>query len=111
MLKFIIIILKYKSVEVSWWFKRLRLRIQHCHCQGSGCCYGMGLILGPETSPCHSQGEKNQKAYIYKIIHITYIFVYLLRTRENQFILCKLGKQKEHLPFVLLHNQIVKEKK
>ena len=25
------------------------LRVGHCHCSSSGCCYGMGLILGLGT--------------------------------------------------------------
>ena len=29
-----------------------RLRIQHCHCNASGCCCDMGLIPGPITFTC-----------------------------------------------------------
>ena len=38
------------------------LRIQHCHCSGSGQCHGMGLIPGPKTSTCCRLGQKNPKA-------------------------------------------------
>lgn len=30
----------------------------HCHCCGSGHCYGMGLILGPQTYTRHGCGQK-----------------------------------------------------
>ena len=37
------------------------LRIQHCHCNGSGHCCGMGLIPGLGTSICHGQAKKKKK--------------------------------------------------
>ena len=37
------------------------LRIWCCCCCGSGRCCGMGLILGPETSPCCRCGQKKKK--------------------------------------------------
>ena len=48
------------DLEVPWWWSKLR--IQHCHCCGSGHS-GAGLISGPETSAClgHSQKEKGKK--------------------------------------------------
>ena len=33
------------------------LRILHCHCCGSGHCYGVGLIPGPGTSTCCGHGQ------------------------------------------------------
>ena len=36
-----------------------RLRIWHCHCSGSGHCYGMGWIPGLETS--HALGMAKKK--------------------------------------------------
>ena len=37
------------------------LRIQHCHCSGSGHSCGTGLITGPGTSACHGCGKKKKK--------------------------------------------------
>lgn len=34
------------------------LKIQSCHCSGSGCCPGVGLVPGPKTSTCHGCGQK-----------------------------------------------------
>lgn len=30
------------------------------HCSGSGCCYDMGLISGPESSTCCRHSQKNK---------------------------------------------------
>ena len=35
------------------------LRIQHCHCSGSGHCCDLGLIPGLGTSTCHRCGQRN----------------------------------------------------
>ena len=37
------------------------LRIQCCHCSGSGRCYGVGLILGLGTSTCPRSSQKKKK--------------------------------------------------
>ena len=42
-------------VGVPWWPSRLR--IQHCHCCGLGCCSGTGLIPDPGTSSCCRRGQ------------------------------------------------------
>ena len=48
----------YRSSLVAYW-----LRIQCCHCCGSGCCCSSGLIPGPGISTCCGYGQKNDKAY------------------------------------------------
>ena len=35
-----------------------RLRIQCCHCYGSGYCCGTGSMPGPGTSACHKCNQK-----------------------------------------------------
>ena len=37
------------------------LRIQHCHCCGSGCCCGAGSIPDRGISTCWGRGQKNKK--------------------------------------------------
>jgi len=44
--------------RVPWWLSRLR--IQHCHCCGSGDCCGMGSNPGLGTSTCHSCSQTNK---------------------------------------------------
>ena len=39
------------GIGVPWWLSRLR--IWHCHCCGSGCCCGVGLIPDLGTFSCH----------------------------------------------------------
>ena len=36
------------------------LRIWHCHCSGSGCCCGAGLIPGQGPSTCRGGGQNNE---------------------------------------------------
>ena len=43
------------------------LRIQCCHCSGSGHCCGTGVILGPGTFMCCRLGQKTQKKTQYAI--------------------------------------------
>ena len=50
------IISKDNKSGVLWWLRRLR--IQHCHCYGLGCCYGVGSVPGPRTSSCCENGKK-----------------------------------------------------
>lgn len=38
----------------------LSLGIWGCHCSGSGCCYGAGLIPGLGTSTCHGRSQKEK---------------------------------------------------
>ena len=47
----------WSSLVLSW------LRIQHCHCSGSGHCYGVGLIPGPGTPTYHGHGKKRKKIH------------------------------------------------
>ena len=47
---------KNTFIGVLLWHSRLR--IQHCHCSGSGNCHGAGLIPGPELP--HAMGTKNK---------------------------------------------------
>ena len=44
---------------VPWWPSKLR--IQHCHCRGSGHCCGPGSIPGPGTHTCLRYGQTNKK--------------------------------------------------
>ena len=37
------------------------LRIQHCHCSGSGRCSGAGSVPSLHTSTCHSQKKKKNR--------------------------------------------------
>lgn len=39
-----------------------RLRIQHRHCSGLGCCYGPRLIPGPGPSTCYGAHLKKKKS-------------------------------------------------
>ena len=50
---------KMAKIRVPWWFSRLR--IQQCHCCGSGHCCGVGLIPGPETSTCQGCGKERKE--------------------------------------------------
>jgi len=52
---------KKKKVIIGgpWWLSRLR--IQHCHCHGSGYFCGLGSVPGPETSICHGHSKKKKK--------------------------------------------------
>ena len=57
----------YKTTKGHWivhlrmgvplWYSGLRIRC--CHCSGSGCCWGWGLIPGPGTSTCHGCAKTN----------------------------------------------------
>ena len=49
--------LSLRRLGIPLWHKRLKM--WHCHCSGSGCCCGEGLIPGPETSIC-SQNKHTQ---------------------------------------------------
>ena len=51
--------LKKNDRGVPLW--HMRLRIQSCHCSGSGCCHGTGLIPGLGTSICHKCSQKKRK--------------------------------------------------
>ena len=42
------------------------LKIQHCHCRGSGCSCGAGSVLGPGTSICHKYGKKKKKGFYWQ---------------------------------------------
>ena len=44
---------------VCWWSSRLR--IQQCHCCGSGCCCGAGSIPGLGTLSCQGYNWKKKK--------------------------------------------------
>ena len=49
--------LKYPDMGVLWWLSGLR--IQRCHCCGSGYSCGTGSIPGPGTYTCLRHGQKN----------------------------------------------------
>ena len=53
---------------VPWWLSMLR--IQHCHCCGSGSCSGSGSIPGQGTSTCCrcSQKRKTNKNNRYPMV-------------------------------------------
>ena len=44
---------------LPWWFSSLR--VQYCHCCGSGHCCGMGSIPGLGLSTCWGCGRKKEK--------------------------------------------------
>jgi len=46
-------------IGIAWWHSRLK--IQLCHCSGSGCYCGVGLTPGLETSTCLGCGQKKKK--------------------------------------------------
>ena len=52
-----------------------RLRIQHCHCSGSGCCRDMASVPALRSSTCHRHGQKKKEKEINA--KIPYIFVLL----------------------------------
>ena len=49
-----------------------RLRIQFCHCSGSGGCCGTGSSPGPGTFTCHGCGQKNVKEEIISNMQFPY---------------------------------------
>ena len=51
------------TLEVPWWYSRLRTR--HCYGCGKGHCYGMNLIPGPgkERKKGGEGGRKGEKDY------------------------------------------------
>ena len=51
--------LKSLKLGVPWWCSGLR--IWHCHCSSSGCCYSMGSISGQGTSICHGHSPPPKK--------------------------------------------------
>ena len=50
-----------QSTRAPWWLSRLK--IQHCHCCGSGCCCGSVSIPGLGTSACLRHGLKNKNVF------------------------------------------------
>ena len=48
-----------KRGGVIWWCSKLR--IQHCHCSGLGCCCGMDPVPGRGTSICHGRGTQKKR--------------------------------------------------
>ena len=50
---------KKRPHGVPWWLSGLR--IWCCHCCGSSCCCGTGLIPGLETYTCHRHSYKRKK--------------------------------------------------
>jgi len=50
---------KIVKIQVLWWLRGLR--IQCCHCCGSGYCCGTGSVPGPGISACHRCGIKNKR--------------------------------------------------
>ena len=50
---------KNQITGVPWWCHGLR--IQCCHCPGSGCSSGTDSNPGPGTSACHKHGQKKKK--------------------------------------------------
>lgn len=66
-----------------------RLKIQHCHCCGSACCYGTGLLLSLElphvgttkkkrkTAICRKRNAKGIKRAHEKNLNVTLKNIYL----------------------------------
>jgi len=50
---------RYSKIGVPWWLGRLK--IQCCHCCGSGRCCGSDSVLGPGTSTCSRHGQEKNK--------------------------------------------------
>ena len=77
---------------VPWWFSRLRT--QHGHCYGSGCCCGPGLIPSPgrHTMGAAKKRKKKKIQYVRKA-HVSKVFqnILLIITR-NWYILTKFLK-------------------
>ena len=51
-----VLVSKLVAVGVLLWCSRLK--IQHCHCRGLGCCCGTSSILGLGTSICYGCCQK-----------------------------------------------------
>lgn len=59
--------------NVMWYSK---LRIQHCHRSGFGCCCGEDLISGPGISVCHKYNKKEQIKQIENSFLVQFSFIY-----------------------------------
>ena len=77
--------------EIGWGAPRWlsRLRIQHCHCSGSGHCCGVGSIPGLGTFRCcgHDQKKekKNPKTWL-RHIHggqISFMYICIIHTHTQ----------------------------
>ena len=62
----------YNSLVAQW------VRIQCCHCSGSGHCYGAGLVPCLGTSKRHGYGRKRERTY-HSILWL-YLFIYFGNT-------------------------------
>ena len=100
------------KIFVFSWFRRLR--IQHCHCRGSGGCCDKDSTPSPEMSACCRCGQKNIKAHYMGMAKrssafdspiikrlVTWQVIYIILTSQLFSILLKTFNN--HFNFLIIH--------